>query len=300
MTSNSGHNTSDPAKITSELAQLTPVVSFRGLEVHCFSGKECPATLKEVGYLRETAFQAAGGGRGVECDLDDWDTGENAYDQLIAWDPDEKQLVASYRYQPGKRGIPEEEKHLRTANLFDYTDAFREKILPKSIELGRSAVNPSAKRNKFGFFAIWKGLGALLRIHPEVNYLFGTVSLHTTIKPQAGNELLSYLQQHYPPPEPLLKAKREITFEPDPGQADLSTPVQQGEQDTPENRIKKLTGLMRDHSDFMPLILKSYMGLSNDIWFCDAVVDHDFGDAWIIGMIVPVDNINAKFRKMFM
>lgn len=300
MTSYSGKNISGSSEITSELVNMTPIAHFRGIDVYCFSGEDCPATLREIGYLREEGFKAYGGGRGVDCDLDEWDHGESAYYQLIAWDPDEKKLVASYRYQPGKQGIDNEEHYLRTANLFDYSETFRKTMLPNAIELGRSVVSPSAKRGQFGFFAIWKGLGALLRLHPEVQYFFGTVSLHTTMSPDAANALISYLIQHYPPPEPLLKAKKEIAFQPDREKTDISEPAAPDEQDIPENRIRKLSGLMKEFGDFMPPILKSYMGLSNDIWFGDPVIDHDFSDAVIIATIVPIKNINPKFRKLFL
>ena len=300
MTSSFGHSTPRLSDIVAEIADLTPIAGFRGLDVYRFSGNDYPSTLREIGKLREVGFRSIGGGLGIEYDLDDLDTGDNAYFQLIAWDPREKQLVAVYRYQLGWRVIGEDVNYLRTANLFDYSYTFRKKILPYAMELGRSVVNPSAKLRRFGFFAIWKGLGALLRMHPETHYFFGTVSLRTNMNPVAVNCLISYLQHHYPPPEPMLMAKKEIVYHPMPEKADIAAPVEKGDRDIPENRIRKLTGLMTYHRDTMPSILKSYMGLSNKIWFGESVIDHDFGDAYVIGIIVPIQNINFKFRKLFM
>ncbi|TVQ71838.1 MAG: hypothetical protein EA363_05415 [Balneolaceae bacterium] len=339
MTANPEHTAPNADAVAKELGELTPIAEFRGLRMYHFSGDECPATLLEVGRLREKGFMAIGAGRGVECDLDDYDFGENAYYQLVAWDPDENEMVAIYRYQPGSRGIEQPGKpgserpgkpgnehpgkpgserphNLRTANLFDFSDTFRERLLPRAIELGRSVANPTAKRHRFGFFAIWKGLGALLRIYPQTRYFFGTVSFHTHMNQDAVRCIISYLQTHYAPPEPMLSPKKEIAYS---AEAKVSKPadknksgnkdasglgvpdaVEPGDPDTPEKRIKHLTTLMEHYGETVPMILKSYMSLTKGIWFDGAVIDHDFSDACIISLIVPLENIDPEFRDKFM
>lgn len=317
---------SNTAAHVEELGRLTPIAEFRGLQMYHFSGNDCPAALAEIGRLREKGFKAIGAGTGRECDLDEYDTGENAYYQLVAWDPDEKEMVAIYRCQPGSRcsvkGGPA--RKLRTAFLFDFSDTFHHNLLPHAIELGRTVVNPNAKRHCFGFFAIWKGLGALLRMHPAVRYFFGTVSLHTHMNPDAVRCLIGYLQRHYTPPEPLLTAKSEIAYDPEvhatgpmdrgepadpnaserrpPGAAtrDIPDAVAPGDPDTPEKRIKHLAALMARHGEAIPMILKSYMSLTNGIWFDGAVIDHVFLDAYIIGLVVPLENIDPAVRSKFM
>lgn len=300
MTQQTGNIPPAPADVASELSLLSPIAEFRDLEVYHFSGNDCPETLRSIGYLREEVFRASGSGRGVACDLDNLDTGEYAYYQLIAWDPIEQQLVAVYRYQPGQHAAGNEKKYLRTANLFDYSDTFRNKMLPHAIELGRSVVNPAARRNHSGFYALWKGLGTLIKMYGDIQYFFGTVSLYSTMDDNAGNCLLAYLQRHYPPPEPLLKAKKENHHIPRPTEApDITSPVAEKDSDTPVNRIKKLDELMKACGDSMPPILRSYMSLSNDIWFDDSIIDFDFGNAYVIGLIVPIRNIHPRFRKIF-
>ena len=338
MTAGADHpagSASTPDAIAKELGRLTPIAEFRGLLMYHFSGNDCPAGLAEVGRLREKGFMAIGAGTGAECDLDEYDTGENAYYQLVAWDPDEKEMVAIYRYQPGSRGYGKSGpvQKLRTANLFDFSDTFREQLLPRAIELGRSVANPTARKNRFGFFAIWKGLGALLQTHPETRYFFGTVSLHTHMNRDAVRCIISYLQKHYAPPEPMLRSKNEIAYHPGavrskptdkkkPGAPDTVVPpdvpdamapdvtdavapdvpdaVAPGDPDTPEKRIKHLTALMADYGETVPIILKSYMSLTKGIWFDGAVIDHHFSDACIISLIVPLENIDPEFRNKFM
>ena len=326
----------NPDTVAAELAALTPIAEFRGLLMYHFSGNDFPAALSEIGRLREKGFVAIGAGTGVECDLDEYDTGENAYFQLVAWDPEEKEMVAIYRYQPGSRGYGKSGsvQKLRTADLFDFSETFREQLLPHAMELGRSVANPTAKKHRFGFFAIWKGLGALLRIYPETRYFFGTVSLHTHMSRDAVRCIISYLQKHYAPPEPMLRSKKEIAYDPgadatapgakgaekpdavaadDPDSPGSVTPngpdamgqgvpdaVAPGHPDTPEKRIKRLTALMAHYDETVPMILKSYMSLAKGIWFDGAVIDHHFSDACIISLIVPLENIDPEFRSKFM
>ena len=56
-------------------------------EVYIFDWRNGPNLLREVGRLREEAFRAASGGTGKALDLDDFDTCDNPYQQLIVWDP---------------------------------------------------------------------------------------------------------------------------------------------------------------------------------------------------------------------
>src|SRR4051812_46248643 len=57
-----------------------------------------PNTLREIGRLRELTFRAAGGGTDQEMDLDDFDTCERCYEQLIVWNPEDKEIVGGYRF----------------------------------------------------------------------------------------------------------------------------------------------------------------------------------------------------------
>ena len=58
-------------------------------DIYIVTAKDSPNTMKEIGRLREIAFRAAGGGTGKDCDIDEYDTMENGYKQLIVWDPEE-------------------------------------------------------------------------------------------------------------------------------------------------------------------------------------------------------------------
>ena len=57
-----------------------------------------PNVVREIGRLREVTFRESGGGTGLDCDLDHFDTNENCYEQLIAWNPEDKEMIGGYRF----------------------------------------------------------------------------------------------------------------------------------------------------------------------------------------------------------
>ena len=67
-------------------------------EVYVVTWQNAPNVVREIGRLREIAFRAAGGGTGLNCDLDVFDTMENPYKQLIVWNPESEEIIGGYRY----------------------------------------------------------------------------------------------------------------------------------------------------------------------------------------------------------
>ena len=58
-------------------------------EIYIITHHDSPNTLQEIGRLREISFRDAGGGTGKSIDLDDYDTAQTPYKQLIVWDPED-------------------------------------------------------------------------------------------------------------------------------------------------------------------------------------------------------------------
>lgn len=83
--------------LQTELTTNTFVRNVRGGENKIFivNIHNAPNTLREIGRLRELTFRAAGGGTDKDCDLDDFDTSEQCYQQLIVWDQKLKKLLAA-------------------------------------------------------------------------------------------------------------------------------------------------------------------------------------------------------------
>src|SRR6185503_1435211 len=67
-------------------------------EIYIITHHNAPNVMREIGRLREFTFRHAGGGTGKSIDIDEFDTGKHAYQQLLVWDPVDKEIVGAYRF----------------------------------------------------------------------------------------------------------------------------------------------------------------------------------------------------------
>ena len=74
-----------------------------GNELYVFDAHQRPNLMREVARLREITFRDAGGGTGKEMDIDEYDTLENPFGQLIVWNPTDKEIVGGYRFICGDK-----------------------------------------------------------------------------------------------------------------------------------------------------------------------------------------------------
>ena len=86
--------------------ELTPEKQLRmtnksNNQIYIVTAHNAPNVMLEIGRLREIAFREAGGGTGKEVDLDEFDTCDNCYKQLIVWDPEAEAILGGYRYLLG-------------------------------------------------------------------------------------------------------------------------------------------------------------------------------------------------------
>ena len=210
----------EPLDRESLLAELTPARKMRdtnkaGNEIYIFSAAECPALMREVGRLREIAFRGAGGGTGQEVDIDAEDLARDGYYQLIVWDPAAQEIVGGYRFIVCTTPNP---RHLSTEHYFRFSERFRRKFLPRTIELGRSFVQPAyqARGNAKSIYALdnlWDGLGALIVLNPKAKYLFGKVTMYTNYKSVARNALIWFLRRYFPDRDKLVEGIRPIELD---------------------------------------------------------------------------------------
>ena len=132
-----------PALIQAELTpdKLLRKTNKANNELYVITHHDSPNTMLEIGRLREEAYRFSGGGTGKNVDIDQFDTMEGCYKQLIVWNPDKNEIMGGYRYIYGKdvqfdaNGIPQ----LSSNHLFNYSDEFVEDYLPYTIEIGRAS-----------------------------------------------------------------------------------------------------------------------------------------------------------------
>ena len=84
-------------------SELTPDKQLRmtnksNNEIYIITAHDAPNVMREIGRLREIAFREAGGGTGKEVDIDEFDTCENCYKQLIVWNPEAEEIIKQLRF----------------------------------------------------------------------------------------------------------------------------------------------------------------------------------------------------------
>ena len=149
--------------------------------------------LRELGRLRELSFRSVGGGTRRAIDVDAYDTW---YEHIVLWDAEAWAIAGAYRVCRGAevleaRGL----SGLYTASLFEY-GAPMLAHLAEGMELGRSFVTPDYWGTR-SLDYLWLGIGAYLRAHPELRYLFGPVSISGTLPTAAREHLVAYYSQHF-------------------------------------------------------------------------------------------------------
>ncbi len=275
------------------LAELTPARKIRDTnkasnEIYIFSAIECPSLMREIGRLREEAFRGAGGGTGLELDIDEEDMAGDGYYQLIVWDPAAQEIVGGYRFIVC---LSEHPRHLSTEHYFRFSDRFRRKYLPRTIELGRSFVQPAyqARANVKSIYALdnlWDGLGALIVMNPKAKYFFGKVTMYTTYKSVARNALIWFLRRYFPDREHLVEGIHPIPL-------DLDDPYYE-QLFTGANYVENYRILLqkiRELDESVPPLINAYMNLSPSMRVFDTVSNPDFGGVEETGILVTIRDI---------
>jgi hypothetical protein len=253
-----------------------------------------PNLLREIGRLREVAFRAAGGGTGKECDLDDYDMGENAYQQLIVWDPDQQEILGGYRFIICSKEscTPEGEVKLATAKLFNFSEDFKKDYLPHMIELGRSFVQPmyqSTNLRRKGLYALdnlWDGLGTLVLDYPEVKYFFGKVTMYLHYHQEARDMILFFLNKHFPDNDKLVVPKNPLRVVMEQKKLDA---IFCGADYIEDYKI--LSKQVRSLGETIPPLINAYMSLSPSMRSFGTVLNESFGEVEETGIMITVNDL---------
>jgi hypothetical protein len=275
-----------------------------GNKIYIINAENSPNTMREIGRLRELSFRNAGGGTGLECDLDEYDTGEDSYQQLIVWDPDEQAIMGGYRFhicEPNKC-FKEGKVRLATAKLFDFSDRFISDYLPHMIELGRSFVQPkyqsTALRRK-GIYALdnlWDGLGTLVLDYPHKKYMFGKVTMYLHYHQMARDMILFFLNKHFPDKDGLVIPKEPLKMATDRARI---TAIFIGQNYAEDYKI--LSKEVRACGENIPPLINAYMNLSPSMRTFGTVLNKGFGDVEETGIMINVNDLyEAKVKRHVM
>ncbi|WP_287640572.1 GNAT family N-acetyltransferase [Bacteroides sp.] len=268
-------------------------------QIYIITAQDSPNTMKEIGRLREIAFRAAGGGTGMSMDIDEFDTMEHPYKQLIVWNPEAEEILGGYRYILGtdvrfdEHGAP----ILATSHMFHFSEKFLKEYLPTTIELGRSFVTleyQSTRAGSKGLFALdnlWDGLGALTVVMPNVKYFFGKVTMYPSYNRKGRDMILYFLRKHFGDKEGLIVPMEPLQLESD--EKELAALFC---KDTFKEDYKILNGEIRKLGYNIPPLVNAYMSLSPTMRMFGTAINYGFGDVEETGILIAVDEILAEKR----
>ena len=262
------------------LSELTPERQLRMTnkshnEIYIITAHNAPNVMREIGRLREIAFREAGGGTGKDCDIDEFDTCDNCYKQLIVWNPEEQEIIGGYRYILGSDWEIDDKGQpiLATSHMFHFSERFISDYRPYTIELGRSFVSlpyQSSRKGAKSLFALdnlWDGLGAL-----------------TVIK---GRDMILYfLKKYFDDKENLIIPMKPLKIE------------------TPEEDLDRLFCGSDFNEDYrilnreiralgynIPPLVNAYMSLSPTMKLFGTAINYGFGDVEETGILIAIDEI---------
>ena len=263
-------------------------------ELYIITHHNAPNVLREIGRLREITFRDAGGGTGHDLDLDEYDTNENCYQQLIVWNPEEKEIMGGYRYiRCGDADQkPSGEYLLATAELFRFSERFIKEFLPYTIELGRSFVQPKYQprpENRKGLFTLdnlWDGLGAIHVDHPDIKYFFGKVTMYLDFNQEARDMILYFMHYFFPDPDELVRPYKPLSIN-----HDVSFLGEELKGLSYKEGHRILNQHVRALGENIPPLVNAYMNLSATMrTFGTALNDH-FGEVEETGILVTLTDI---------
>ncbi len=285
-------------------AELTPERQLRMTNksnnaIYIVTAHNAPNTLREIGRLREEAFRAAGGGTGKEIDIDEFDTCENCYKQLIVWNPDAEEIIGGYRYLEGENWEMDDngQPKLATSHMFHFSKKFIEEYKDKTVELGRSFVTlgyQSSEKGAKSIFALdnlWDGLGALTVVNPNLKYFFGKMTMYPSYIRCGRDMILYFLKKYFDDKDNLIIPIKPLVTE---------TPEEELEKlfckDTFRENYKILNREIRSCGFNIPPLVNAYMNLSPTMKLFGTAINYGFGDVEETGILINIDEIFEEKR----
>ena len=268
-------------------------------EIYVITAHNAPNVMKEIGRLREIAFREAGGGTGKDMDIDEFDTCDNCYKQLIVWNPEAEEIIGGYRYLLGTDWDYDEKGQpiLATSHMFHFSDRFIKEYAPWTIELGRSFVSLPYQSSRMGaksLFALdnlWDGLGALTVIKPNVKYFFGKMTMYPSYIRKGRDMILYFLKKHFDDKEKLIIPMKPLEMDTDPQEFEHLFAGESFKED-----YKVLNCEIRKLGYNIPPLVNAYMSLSPTMKLFGTAINYGFGDVEETGILIAVDEILEEKR----
>ena len=261
-----------------------------GKKIYLFDYKKESSVMKEISRLREFTFRKVEEGTGKKRDLDEFD---EYYKHIVLWDDVKLEIVGSYRIGEsdfineyfGKEGF-------YSNSLFNFNKEF-DPYLTNSIELGRSFVQPKYWGSR-ALDYLWQGIGAYLYKNPHIRYMFGPVSLSSSIPKGAQNLIIYYYSKYYSNKSDFLSPINPFTI----------TKNEKDEMNSIFNEKENFLLLKEQlecYNTTVPTLYKQYSDLceKDGISFMGFNVDENFNNCVDSFILVDIKSMKEKKRKRY-
>ena len=263
----------DATEIRDEIARLPAnncLLSSGSFDVLFADSKDIPATVQEIGRLRELSFRQVGEGTGKQSDLDLYDS---YYLHLFIWDNAKQCIAGGYRLGHTDKILDKYgSKGLYLNSLFKL-DKELQQDMRSALEVGRSFVAPAYQKHYSSLMLLWKGIAHYVARHPQYRILFGPVSISNDYHPVSQELLVRYLSHtndekrrasQVTPRQPYRSKEKVADTLVDLDTADL-------------NVIADLLNTVEQDDKGVPVILRQYLKLGGQILGFN--IDPDFNNS---------------------
>lgn len=273
-----------------------------GNKLYVTDAQNNPLIMKEIGRLRELSFRAGGGGSGEPLDIDPFDLRPNSYKQLIVWNPDEEEIIGGYRFFFGKDMTltKEGQPDIAMSHIMQFSPKFMRDYMPSTIEMGRAFIQPKYQMKSGGLKSLyaldnlWDGIGSLMVLCPNIEYLIGKVTIYSTMGFLARKAIEFYFH-YYLEDTTLIQGVRPETF-PD-SVVEYWTKAYQGLSF--KEGFKLMQNYVKEHHETVPALIRAYVELSDTMQTFNTVFDPDFGAIYDTGMMITLSDVYASKRKRY-
>ena len=250
---------------------------------------EIPATLHEIGRLREITFRAVGEGTGKSLDLDRFDA---SYLHLYVWDREACQIAGAYRLGCSDvllaSGGPDA---LYTSTLFRFEKPFLE-VLKPALELGRSFVTTEYQKSIYPLSLLWKGIGRFVMERPRYSRLFGPVSISSDYSSLSRDLMVSFMRNTHQDERLAGLIQPVNPYKMLHDQDGLSAGLKSIEE------VSAVVARCEPDGKGVPVLLKQYLRLNAIL--LEFNIDPDFGDALDALVLVDLREAPAVMLQRYM
>ena len=269
-------------------------------ELYIINHHNAPNCMKEIGRLREVTFAASGGGTGLPYDIDEFDTNEHCYEQLIVWSPEDEEMVGGYRFIDCSKIADHNPIPLSTLHYFNFSDQFKKEYLPVTMELGRSWVQPNfqptvdSRKGLFSLDNLWDGLGAITVEYPHCKHFFGKVTMYPQFEREARDAILSFMHYYFPDDTKLVTA-----IEPLPLENDMTAFLDSLKGLDFKEGYRVLNDYVKERGEMVPPLFNNYMQLSSTMKMFGTALNDDFGAVEESAILITIADIYDDKRERY-